>query len=111
MENNSIINSPSGPEFEESRSVSLKVVSIMMLILVETVGNGLLFMMAMHEKYGQDSKKRTIINILLSHICKACIAYNILSLPFLTMSIGFWRGKNGFLAFIKLCLFQSTLFS
>ena len=50
-------------------------------ILVETVGNGLLYGIFLFEKYGVDSMRRTTVNMLYSHICLMLIISNILAFP------------------------------
>ena len=48
----------------------------LMFVLIQTLGNFLLFCMIVYEKFGMDSKKRTLTNQLLSSICGHQIAYN-----------------------------------
>ena len=50
-------------------------------ILVETVGNGLLYGIFLFEKYGVDSMRRTTVNMLYSQICLMLIISNILAFP------------------------------
>ncbi len=52
-------------------------------ILVETVGNGLLVSIILLEKYGGDSKKRTLINQLTTQICLMVILSNLASPHFI----------------------------
>ena len=51
------------------------------LLILETLGNCLLFCMLWYEKFGMDSKKRTITNQLLSRMIMARIFFNILFMP------------------------------
>ena len=51
-------------------------------ILLEFVGNGFLYGIFIYEKYGIDSQRRTIINMLLSQICFAYIFLNTFAMPF-----------------------------
>ena len=54
---------------------------VILLIILETLGNFLLFCMIWYEKYGMDSKKRTVTNMLLSRIIFAQILCNIFIMP------------------------------
>ena len=58
-----------------------KVVFGILLLIVETLGNYLFFCMVWYEKFGMDSKKRTITNQLLSSMILALIFYNIFFMP------------------------------
>ena len=61
---------------------------VIMLVLVEIVGNFLLFCVMTYEKFGMDSQKRSVTNQLLSSIC-GMIILAILVLPTLrTINIG-----------------------
>ena len=55
-----------------------------LLLLVESLGNFLLFCIVWYEKYGMDPQKRTVTNQLLSRMIFVQILYNIFILPFLT---------------------------
>ena len=61
--------------------LGLKVFLGILLLLMETVGNYLLFCMVWYEKFGMDSKKRTINNQLLSRMILVLIFYNIFFMP------------------------------
>ena len=50
-------------------SVHMQALYIMMFLILESVGNFLLFCMISYEKYVMDSQKRTVTNRLLSNIC------------------------------------------
>ena len=50
-------------------------------VILELLGNLLLFAMIFYEKFGMDSQKRTISNQLLSSICAVLILFNIAVLP------------------------------
>ncbi len=65
---------------------------------METLGNYLLFCMVWYEKFGMDSKKRTISNQLLSRMILAVIVFNILFMPlvFGTIFIPFSEYFHGF---------------
>ena len=64
-----------------STSLGLTVLFGIFLMLMETLGNYLLFCMVWYEKFGMDSKKRTISNQLLSRMILAVIVFNILFMP------------------------------
>ena len=51
------------------------------LLILETLGNCLLFCMLWYEKFGMDSKKRTVTNQLLSRMIMAGIFFNIFFMP------------------------------
>ena len=59
-----------------------------LLLIMETLGNYLLFCMVWYEKFGMDSKKRTITNQLLSRMILALIIFNILIMSM--QYVGFW---------------------
>ena len=61
--------------------LGLKVFLGILLLIMETVGNYLLFCVVWYEKFGMDSKKRTITNQLLSSMILALIFYNIFFMP------------------------------
>ena len=61
---------------------------ILMIILV-TLGNFLLICMIWYEKYGMDSKKRTVTNMLLSRIIFVQIFGNIFVMPLSTIGLLF----------------------
>ena len=52
-----------------------------LLLILETLGNYLLFCMVWYEKFGMDSKKRTITNQLLTRMLYAQILFNIFFMP------------------------------
>ena len=58
-----------------------KVVFGILLLIVETLGNYLFFCMVWYEKFGMDSKKRTITNQLFSRMILPLIFFNIFFLP------------------------------
>ena len=66
---------------EYNPSVQMQALYIMMFLILESVGNLLLFCMITYEKYGMDSQKRTVTNQLLSNLCFCVILYNILIMP------------------------------
>ena len=72
-------------EIKKGPTVSIglgpKVVFGILLLIVETLGNYLFFCMVWYEKFGMDSKKRTITNQLFSRMILALIFFNIFILP------------------------------
>ena len=62
------------------------VINILLLILVESLGNFLLFCMIFYEKFGMDPQKRTVTNQLFSRMIVVQILFNILILPFTTIA-------------------------
>ena len=61
--------------------LGLKVFLGILLLIMETIGNYLLFCMVWYEKFGMDSKKRTINNQLFSRMILVLIFYNIFFMP------------------------------
>ena len=61
--------------------LGLKVFLGILLLIMETIGNYLLFCMVWYEKFGMDSKKRTINNQLLTRMILVLIFYNIFFMP------------------------------
>ena len=68
--------------------LGLKVFLGILLLIMETIGNYLLFCMVWYEKFGMDSKKRTITNQLLSRMILALIIFNISFVPL--QYVEFW---------------------
>ena len=66
---------------KKSTSLGLKVFFGILLLILETFGNYLLFCMVWYEKNGMDSKKRTITNQLLTRMVLALILFNISFMP------------------------------
>ena len=52
-----------------------------LLLILEILGNFLLFCMVWYEKFGMDSKKRTITSQLLSMMILTLIFFNIFFMP------------------------------
>ena len=57
-------------------TLEMKSFLAILFIIFETIGNFLLFCIIIYEKYGMDSKKRTVTNQLLSSICVNNIVFN-----------------------------------
>ena len=62
---------------------------VFQLIILETLGNFLLLCMIWYEKYGMDSKKRTVTNMLLSRIIFVQILCNLFIMPLPTIGLIF----------------------
>ena len=65
----------------EQAGPGLKVFVGISLLIMETFGNYLLFCMVWYEKFGMDSKKRTITNQLLSRMILVVMFFNIFFMP------------------------------
>ena len=65
----------------KSTSLGITLFCGISLIILETLGNYLLFCMLWYEKFGMDSKKRTVTNQLLSRLIFALIFFNIFFMP------------------------------
>ena len=61
------------------------ILFVILLIILETLGNFLLLCMIIYEKYGMDSKKRTITNMLLSRMIFVQILCNLFIMPLPTI--------------------------
>ena len=64
-----------------STSPGITIFFGILLLIMETLGNFLLFCMVWYEKFGMDSKKRTITNQLLSRMIVPLILFNIFFMP------------------------------
>ena len=62
---------------------------VVFLVMLETLGNFLLFCMILYEKYGMDPQKRTVTNQLLSHMIILQIFNNIFVMPVATTALIF----------------------
>ena len=94
---------PFHTEIKKGPSVSIglgpKLVFGILLLIVETLGNYLFFCMVWYEKFGMDSKKRTITNQLFSRMILPLIFFNIFFLPL--MFIGFFFSKSEYFLEMK----------
>ena len=54
------------------------------ILIIETLGNFLLYCMIFYEKYGMDPQKRTVTNMLLSNMIRFQILFNIIFMPIIT---------------------------
>ena len=81
-----------------------------LLLIMETLGNFLLFCMVWYEKFGMDSKKRTITNQLLSRMIVPLIIFNIFFMP-LHFGALFIPFSEYFQDFTLCYFFQKNLFT
>ncbi len=58
------------------------LVPVMVYLVIQTLGNGLLYAIIFYEKYGNDPQKRTLVNILISQLCTCWIYHNLTSFHF-----------------------------
>ena len=56
-----------------------------LFVIIESLGNFLLFCMVTYEKYGMDPQKRTLTNQLLSKMILVQILFNIFIMPLYTL--------------------------
>ena len=76
-------------ELKESGFIDTQEIGICCLItcIIEIIGNGLLLLVIIYEKFVQDPKKRTVINQLISQLCGWLILHNLIGAPLLTNAI------------------------
>ena len=87
----------SNSTFWSKPSISESLFHGTLFLILETVGNFLLFCMVIHEKCGMDWQKRTVTNQLLSSVCISCIFHNIFFMPIFMVSKTFGvKSKNKF---------------
>ena len=72
----------------DQQSLGIKTFLGILLVIMETFGNYLLFCMVWYETFGMDSKKRTITNQLFSRMILALMIFNIFIMPM--HFVGFW---------------------
>ena len=67
-------------------AVSMKTAFLIFVVCLGvstgTIGNGLLYGIVMYERFGVDSMRRTIVNMLWSQLCLTYIFSNTFALPF-----------------------------
>ena len=79
---------PLEAQFEtESIEPNEAIICIIIALVIELVGNGLLILVLVYEKFTMDPQKRTIINQLVSHVCLWLLIHNIIGIPILTSII------------------------
>ena len=54
------------------------------ILIIETLGNFLLYCMIFYEKYGMDPQKRTVTNMLMSNMIIIQMLFNLLIVPIIT---------------------------
>ena len=69
-------------------SLQTWVFVVIMYLLVQTVGNFLLFCVMTYEKFGMDSQKRSVTNQLLTSMCGMLISANLVLPTIRTINIG-----------------------
>ena len=72
----------------DQQSLGIKLFLGILLVIMETLGNYLLFCMVWYETFGMDSKKRTITDQLFSRMILALIIFNLFIMPM--QFVGFW---------------------
>ena len=87
----------------DQQSLGIKLFLGILLVIMETLGNYLLFCMVWYETFGMDSKKRTITNQLFSRMLLALIIFNLFIMPM--QYVGLW------IPFSKYRYFKKQLFS
>ena len=68
-------------EYEEA------IICIAIAIFISILGNGLLSLIIIYEKYTMDPQKRTVINQLVSHACQLLLIHNFVGIPLMTYVI------------------------
>ena len=77
---------------------------ISLFVMLETIGNFLLYSMIMYEKYGMDPQKRTLTNQLFSVMLIIQVLVNIFIMPLFVVNY-----FNGFQSKFYLMIFNSML--
>ena len=95
----------------DQQSLGMKLFLGILLLIMETLGNYLLFCMVWYEKFGMDSKKRTITNQLLSRMILVLIFYNIFFMPlfFGAFLIPYSEYFQGFMLLFTKCFAQISI--
>ena len=82
------MNSTSQIDFETNDDQPYKVIICLVLaIIIEIVGNGLLILVIVYEKFTMDPQKRTVINQLVTIACFFFLIQNIFGVPIMTYII------------------------
>ena len=63
------------------------VLNWIIVIMIEIIGNGLLALMIIYERFVEDPQKRTVNNQLISHLCGWLIINNIIGAPIVMYGI------------------------
>ena len=94
-----------------STSLGITIFFGILLLIMETLGNFLLFCMVWYEKFGMDSKKRTITNQLLSRMIVPLIVFNIFFMPLHFGALFIPFSEYLFFKIFTLCLFFQKMCS
>ena len=94
-----------------STSPGITIFFGVLLLIMETFGNFLLFCMVWYEKFGMDSKKRTITNQLLSRMIVPLIVFNIFFMPLHFGALFIPFSEYLFFKIFTLCLFFQKMCS
>ena len=63
------------------------IICVAIALATEIIGNGLLILIIVYEKFTMDPQKRTAINQLVSIACFIFLIHNMISIPILTYII------------------------
>ena len=63
------------------------IICIIIATIISVLGNGLLSLIIVYEKYTMDPQKRTVINQLVSHACQLLLIHNSIGIPLMTYVI------------------------
>ena len=63
------------------------IICISIAIIISILGNGLLSLIIVYEKFTMDPQKRTVINQLVSHACQLLLIHNFVGIPLMTYVI------------------------
>ena len=63
------------------------IICVAIAIIISILGNGLLSLIIIYEKYTMDPQKRTVINQLVSHACQLLLIHNFVGIPLMTYVI------------------------
>ena len=66
------------------RELHEALICIIIAIVIEIIGNGLLILVIVYERFTMDPQKRTVINQLVSIACLIFIIHNIIGVPIMT---------------------------
>ena len=75
-EHSMVVNNP-------TTTAHMMALYVFLFFIVEIPGNLLLISMISYEKYGMDSRKRTVTNKLLTSICVIFLLQNVIVMPIL----------------------------
>ena len=63
------------------------VLNLIIVLMIETIGNGLLALLIIYERFIEDPQKRTVNNQLISHLCGWLIINNLIGAPIVMYGI------------------------